>query len=128
MTNSVGASLPGAAPSEAAIEAAAIVRWERTESDSSPTRKWPDAPSWIQQAFRETATLELRAAYAVDRGAALEAGPSPSKPSAEAIDAAIQWLKAIRPVNMTDEGYRNWARRVLESAYAVDRVAGEDRH
>jgi hypothetical protein len=53
-------------PSEAAIEAAARLRWARTESDSSPTRQWADAPAWIQKSFRETAELELRAAYAVD--------------------------------------------------------------
>jgi hypothetical protein len=53
-------------PSEAAIEAAAQLRWSRTESDSSPTRQWADAPAWIQKAFRETSRLELCAAYSID--------------------------------------------------------------
>jgi hypothetical protein len=63
------------APSSEAIEAAAKIRWERTESDSSPTKLWADAPSWIQKAFRETAALELRAAYAIDCGA-LQGAPN----------------------------------------------------
>ncbi len=34
----------------------------------------------------------------------------------------IQELRGITPIDMTPDGYRNWARRILESAYAVDGV------
>ena len=46
----------------------------------------------------------------------------PPSPSPEAIDAAVVWVQRITPVNMTLEGYRNWARLILETAYAVDGV------
>jgi len=47
----------------AAVEAAAKVRWVRSE-DKYATVAWDDAPAFVREAYLETALLQLRAAQA----------------------------------------------------------------
>jgi len=74
---SVRAASPAAPePSGDAIEAAAKVRWVRSAEDHATTA-WEEAPAFVRKGYLETALLQLRAAYAVDRPAApqVTAGP-----------------------------------------------------
>lgn len=60
------------------------------------------------------------------RGAASSAIPSSTpEPSEAGIETAVSWLKAVTPRNMSDEGYRNWARQIVGAYLRVAAVESQ---